>query len=322
MQLPPPLRAAVDHALEGVAPSELATDARILSQRYRAEIRDGTPHLSDRQRALAYLGARLPATYAAVRRSFDAVAAAMPGFAPATLLDAGAGPGTALWAASDCWRSLEDALLVEAHAAIRAIGERLCEQAGPARLEWSSADLAAGLPGLAPRDLVTLAYVLDEFEPATRDLLVDRLWRLTAGVLVIVEPGTSAGWQRVLRARTQVLAAGAALVAPCPHAHACPIAAPDWCHFAERVERTRLHRLLKQADVPWEDEKFIYLAAAREAAPRGGSRVIAPPQAGSGRVSLKLCQSDGSARRRLVTRREGAAFKAARRCGWGDVFSS
>jgi len=320
MQLPPPLRAAVEHALEDVAPSELMRAAQVLSARYRAEVRDGTPHLADNRAAMAYLATRLPATYAAIRASLQAVAAARPDFAPVTALDAGAGPGTALWASSDCWPTLADALLVESATAIRILGESLCAEAGHTHITWSSTDLTEELPDRIPRDLVTLAYVLDELAPTARDTLVDRLWRLTTGILVIVEPGTPAGWQRMLRARARLLSAGAALVAPCPHAQTCPLTEPDWCHFAARVERTRLHRTIKQADVPWEDEKFIYLAAARAAAPGSGSRVIAPPEAANGRIRLKLCQPDGTARRRLVTRREGAAFKAARRCGWGDVF--
>jgi len=250
MQLPPPLRAAVERVLEGVAPSELMRATEVLSARCRAETRDGVPHLSHRSAVLAYVGARLPATYAAVHRSFDAVAAECPDFAPAAVLDAGAGPGTALWAAADCWPSLTDAILVEAEAAIRALGEVLCGGARPPRIAWHNADLTAGLPDCAPRDLVALAYVLDELAPTERDALVDRLWQLTAGIIVIVEPGTPAGWQRILRARGRLLAAGAALIAPCPHAQACPIIAPDWCHFAARVERTRLHRTIKQADVP------------------------------------------------------------------------
>jgi ribosomal protein RSM22 (predicted rRNA methylase) len=320
MKLPSPLRAAVDRALEEVAPSELMSAAQILSARYRAEVRDGRPHLSGRHAALAYLGTRLPATYAAIRRSLDAVAVARPDFAPSTALDAGAGPGTALWAASDCWPNLSDALLVEAGPAIRALGEKLAADATYARIMWSSANLTSGLPDIAPRDLVTLGYVLDELEAAQRDALVDRLWALTAGILVIVEPGTPAGYRRILRARERLIAAGAAIVAPCPHAKACPLIEPDWCHFAERVERSRVHRLLKQGDVPWEDEKFSYVAVARNGAAMTGSRVLSPPQSGSGRVTLKLCQPDGTVQRRMVTRREGDAFKAARRADWGDVF--
>ena len=82
-------------------------------------------------------------------------------------------------------------------------------------------------------------------------------------MLLIVEPGTTAGWQRILDARAQLIADGAHILAPCPHALACPIAQPDWCHFSARVARSRVHRLAKEAEVPWEDEKFIYLAASR-----------------------------------------------------------
>ena len=194
MQLPPRLRAAVDRALDGVAPSVLMAAAQRLSDRYRAEIRDGTPHLADERAALAYLGSRLPATYAAIRRSLEAVAEAHPDFAPATMLDAGAGPGTALWAAVDCWPGLNDAFLVESSLAIRSVGAQLLTDSGLSHV-WSNDDLMRGLPDEPPRDLVTLAYVLDELAPEKRDTLVDRLWQLTAGVLVIVEPGTPAGWQ-------------------------------------------------------------------------------------------------------------------------------
>ena len=112
---------------------------------------------------------------------------------------------------------------------------------------------------------MTLSYVLDELAPDAIGPLVDRLWALTAGLLLVVEPGTPAGWSRILAARDRLIAAGAHILAPCPHQEPCPLAAPDWCHFSRRVARSRLHRLTKGADVPWEDEKFIYLAASRTA---------------------------------------------------------
>jgi ribosomal protein RSM22 (predicted rRNA methylase) len=71
--------------------------------------------------------------------------------------------------------------------------------------------------------------------------------------------------------------------------------------------------------VPWEDEKFIYVAASRTPAETLAARVLAPPQTASGTVRLKLCQADGTAAEKLVTRREGATFKAARRADWGDA---
>ena len=108
------------------------------------------------------------------------------------------------------------------------------------------------------------------------------------------------------------------MIAPCPHANECPLQPPDWCHFARRVARSRLHRQAKSADVPWEDEKFSYVAVSRKQATAVGARVIARPRKASGRVTLKLCRPDGSAGDQLFSRRDGAQFKRASRSDWGS----
>lgn len=320
MELPPQLRQAVDSALAGVSVTELTVAARALSQRYRDEVRDGRLHISDASFALAYIATRMPATYAAIHAALEALAEQQPDFAPHSLLDVGAGPGTAMWAAADVWPGMDAATLVETSPSIRALGEKLAATSTLARVSWRAADLRADLPE-AQHDLVSLAYVLDELGPRDRRALIDRLWSLTRHALLIVEPGTTAGWRRILDARTQLIAEGAHIIAPCPHAQACPIVETDWCHFAARVSRSRIHRLAKEAEAPWEDEKFIYLAASRTQAGHRASRVIDRPESASGRVSLKLCRPDGSATHRLVTRREGDAFKRARRVDWGDTFA-
>lgn len=318
MELPPLLRQGVDAALVGINLPDLGRAAGILSARYRAEIRDGRFHLSDDLAARAYLATRLPATYAAIRAAMAAIAEVRPDFTPSTLLDLGAGPGSAFWAAMDCWPGLHHALLVEGSAAIRSWGEKLAQEA-PVPVEWHACDVTEPLASMQPRDLVTLAYVLDELDEAARGPLVDRLWTLTLDTLLVVEPGTPAGWERILAARDRLIAAGATLVAPCPHAAACPLMRPDWCHFSRRVARSRLHRQAKGAEVPWEDEKFIYLAASRFPGQQPTARVIAPPRLGSGQVRLKLCRPDGQAEERLFTKRSGADFKQARRADWGDA---
>ncbi len=319
MELPPPLRQAVDRALSGVKLAGLAASAAALSQRYREERRDGRAHVANEQDALAYLAVRLPATYAAVRASLGAVAPARPDFAPKTVLDIGAGPGTALWAAADCWPSLADAVLIEASPVFRACGETLAAGAPLPHATWRTADVAKETIDDTPRDLVTAAYVLNEIEPDGRPRLIERLWALTADILVIVEPGTPSGWQRILAARGQLIDAGAQVIAPCPHAQACPLAAPDWCHFAARVARSRTHLRTKGAEVPWEDEKFSYIAVARKPAASIAARVLARPRKGSGKAMLKLCNPDGSASEQLFSRRGGEIYKRATRSDWGDV---
>lgn len=319
MELPPQLRQAVESALAGVPLVELTVAAKALSQRYRDEVRDGRLHISDARFALAYIATRMPATYAAIHAALEALAEQQPDFAPRSLLDVGAGPGTVMWAAADVWRGMDAATLVETSPSIRALGQKLAASSNLAHVSWRASDLRADLPE-TQHDLVTLAYVLDELAPGDRCALVDRLWSLTRQALLVVEPGTTAGWRRILDARTRLVAEGAHIIAPCPHAQNCPITEPDWCHFAARVARSRIHRLAKEAEAPWEDEKFIYLAASRTPAARRASRILDRPESATGRVSLKLCQPDGSAKHRLVTRREGDAFKRARRVDWGDTF--
>jgi ribosomal protein RSM22 (predicted rRNA methylase) len=236
------------------------------------------------------------------------------------LLDIGAGPGTALWAAADCWPDLADAVLVEASPMFRTCGERLATEAKLPQITWRAADVACASIESAPRDLVTLAYVLNELPPETRQPVLEQAWLATADTLVIIEPGTPAGWQRILAARRQLIEAGAHVIAPCPHAQACPLVPPDWCHFAERVARSRLHRQAKGAEVPWEDEKFSYVAVSRVPGPAAAAaRVIARPRKASGRVTLRLCRPDGSAGEQLFSRRDGELYKRASRSDWGSL---
>jgi ribosomal protein RSM22 (predicted rRNA methylase) len=309
---------AIDRALSGIAVGEIAERAAALSLRYRDERRDGKLHVTTRDDVYAYLATRLPATYAAVRAALGAIAETCPDFSPTIALDVGAGPGTVLWAAADCWNSLADVVLTEASPLFAAVGQQLAIDAALPRNTWHIADLAKDDIESASCDLVTAAYVFNELAPEIRPRTLERLWRATKQMLVIVEPGTPAGWQRIIDMRFRLIDAGGHVVAPCPHDHACPLQAPDWCHFAQRVARSRLHRQAKGADVPWEDEKFSYVAVSRKPPTNSASRVIARPRKAGGHVTLKLCRPDGTASTEVISRRDGTLFKSARRIDWGS----
>lgn len=318
MELSAALREAVEAALDGVPLDDLQKASDRLTQRYRSETRDDAWHIADDLAARAYLAVRMPATYAAIRASFEAAARLRPDFAPRDVLDIGAGPGTALFAARDCWSSVANAELVEANPAIRHWGERLLPLLSLESARWQAQDVTAANTGRR-HDLVVLGYLLDELPQAAIAPLIARLWDATAGMLIAVEPGTPGGWSRILSVRDRLIALGAHIAAPCPHALACPIVAPDWCHFSRRVARSRMHRRIKSADVPWEDEKFIYLAAAREPASPPQARVIARPQVRGGTVTLTLCNRDGTRTQPLLSKRNGARYAQARRLDWGDA---
>lgn len=318
--LPAPLRLAADRLLEGVARAGVAARADKISQAYRAG-RGSAAVIKDAEDAQAYVLARLPATYAACARAFDEAAGVAPDFRPQSLLDAGAGPGGAGWAALEAWPTLDRAVLLDSNRAFLAMAQTLAE-GGPEALalaERRIADLAQ------PRDwpvadLVVASYALAEIAPGAQAATVTGLWAACAGMLVLVEPGTPDGYARILAARDILIAEGAEILAPCPHAKACPLIAPDWCHFVQRLPRSRDHRLAKGAETPFEDEKFIYLAVGRPhvAAQPRTARVIAPPRTLKPAITLKLCTPEGAMQHRDFPRRDKPAYAAVRRLDWGD----
>jgi hypothetical protein len=131
--------------------------------------------------------------------------------------------------------------------------------------------------------------VVGELAPGECAGFAQALWAATAQALVVIEPGTPAGYGRIMQTRSLLVAASAHVMAPCPHERNCPLAAPDWCHFAQRLPRSRDHLRVKAAAVPFEDEKFSYVVLSHAAATPGCSRRPGSPRARS---------SPGCARRR------------------------
>src|SRR5215471_21069640 len=97
--LPADLAAALEAKLEGLSRRKTAARAALISKSYRG---GGTSEaIRSEIDALAYALARMPATYAAVAACFKALRDIWSDFAPKTLLDVGAGPGTASFAAAE-----------------------------------------------------------------------------------------------------------------------------------------------------------------------------------------------------------------------------
>ena len=107
-------------------------------------------------------------------------------------------------------------------------------------------------------------------------------------------------------------------IAPCPHDGVCPLTAPDWCHFTQRLPRSRAHRQLKGAELAFEDEKFSYLALSRTPVAARPARVLAQPFVSKVEVSAKLCTPDGLLMTK-VPRGARADYARARRWRWGDA---
>lgn len=320
--LPPALKARSDALLEGVSRGELAARAAAISSAYRA---GGTSAamVADELSVLAYIFSRLPATYAVTAAVFAMIREAAPAFAPRSFLDAGAGPGTASWAAVEVWPELSQVTMTDSNVAFRATAKTLAACSDHAALA-SAAFLTGDVNALAPTraDLVTASFVLAEILETQIIPVIAQLWAATRDILVLIEPGTPAGFARIRAARGWLIENGAAVLAPCTHANACPMVGPDWCHFSQRLPRSRDHLKVKGASVPFEDERYSYIVAARQTlGTENRARIIAPPKESKAGITLPLCDARGL-HHAFVSRRNRDVHALLRKARWGDSILS
>ncbi|MDP1869144.1 MAG: small ribosomal subunit Rsm22 family protein [Bradyrhizobium sp.] len=315
--LPIELKAALDARLHGLSRSDAAGRAAIISQTYRDG--GGSGAIRSEADALAYALARMPATYAAVTASLNALREIDPGFAPKSLLDVGAGPGTASWAAAETFSSLKSFALLDANSALRALALELGRGSSRLReLNYRRGEARAALADAEAADFVVASYMIGEISEGERSALAGLMWAKTRGTLLVVEPGTPAGYARIMALRQQLIASGAHVTAPCPHDGQCPLAAPDWCHFTQRLPRSRVHKQLKSAELPYEDEKFSYVALTRAPIARNPARVLAQPVITKVAVTAKLC-TDHGVMSTIAPRRDKPAYARFRKYNWGDA---
>jgi len=300
------LREALDGVLEGVAPARLADSVQRLIADYRSGRPAGEPLLRTMVDVTAYAAYRMPATHAAV----TAVLRNLPSIQPRSLLDVGGGTGAAAWAASEVYGPLATTVLDQVPEALK-LGQRI---AAGRDIAWQQWRLGEQLPDA---DLVTVSYVLGELTDDDQEALTAGAAQAARQAVVFIEPGTPLGYRRILSARQQLVATGWSIAAPCPHQERCGMTGTDWCHFSARVNRSALHRRLKEAQLGYEDEKFSYVAATRQATAAAG-RVVRHPGFRKGLVTLQVCRPDTTVGPVLVSKREGPVYKAARDAEWGD----
>ncbi|MFD6904715.1 small ribosomal subunit Rsm22 family protein [Streptomyces sp. NPDC060077] len=312
------LRSALAGLLDGLPARQAAQAVERLIANYRGATPTEAPILRDRADVAAYAAYRMPATFEAVRSALEAFADAVPGWVPGDHTDIGGGTGAAAWAVSGTWAGERPVTVLDWAEPALALGRELAA-ANPAlrQTRWHRSRIGSALT-IESTDLVTVSYVLNELTAPDRAALVDAAAGAARSV-VIVEPGTPDGYARVIEARDRLVSAGFRIAAPCPHSAACPIVpGTDWCHFSARVSRSSLHRQVKGGSLPYEDEKFGYVAATRVPVAPAPARVVRRPQIRKGQVLLDLCEKDPSLRRTTVTKRHGDLYRAARDTDWGD----
>jgi ribosomal protein RSM22 (predicted rRNA methylase) len=269
----------------------------------------------------AYLTARMPATFAAIARVLNEVKFVAPRFNPTSVLDVGAGPGTASWAALATWPNLAQVLMIEADARFAALASHLAQHSALPALEKANITTARMGAFSGRADIIIAAYVFAEQEERASGEAALNLWNQCNNTLVIIEPGTPQGFTRIKNARAALLAAGAHIMGPCTHANACPMAGKNWCHFTQRLARSREHMHAKAATVPFEDEPFSWIAVSKEKVNLAYARIIAPPTTTKIATTLRTCDANGLNTQTIASRNK-QAYKQAKKLEWGHTLHS
>ncbi len=325
LSLPARLEAAIGEALRALPPAQWTSAARSLSERYRAE-RGPAPRAKAQGHAaaLGYAAMILPAAYAQLSGAMSAVVERVPDWTPASMLDIGSGPGTALWAAVEHWSSLHSLTAWERESAFIALGRQLAKSSDSlaiSQAHWAQVTLG----GVFPRqegmyDLVVLGHVLNELGGGLQREVLSFAWAHCAGVLLIVEPGTSAAFPNVKNGREQLLALGAKTLAPCAHDAPCPLV-DDWCHFPQKLHRPVYQRRAKEGSAGWEESKFSYAAVSRFAPGDAiWGRLIHQPHASKIGVELTVSSREGIVKPR-VSKRNRELYKQLSDLRWGDALA-
>ncbi len=317
--LPAAVSGALAALVEGRSGKDLRARARRISETFRAR-RPSAETIRDEADALAYALSRLPATYAASVAVLGRMREEAPEIAPARILDLGCGLGAASFAAALLFPQLAEITLLDHSAPFLALARRLAAASGIEALAAAQiiqADMERLPDSMGRFDLVVASYALTELPDAGLTSVLDAVWPRVEGALVVIEPGTPRDHERLMTLRARLVAAGGHIALPCPHDRPCPLQAPDWCHFAARLPRSRAHKALKEAEAPFEDEKFSYLVATREAPRRGFARLLRPPRTLKYGVELKLCAPDGIGET-TVLKRDKPRYEPIRKSSWGD----
>ncbi len=281
---------------------------------------------------IAYISARRIATLKSVEKVLYRLQEILPDFSPKTLLDVGSGPLTVLQSVLSVFpEPLDSARFIESnHLFCTIIDEALLAIAGHPEYRLIRADMSQSSTyhSLALEqiqyDIASMSYSLGEIPITSVESTILSLMSLSK-LLILIEPGTPRGSNRLLLARDAILKnEGWAIVAPCSHQKSCPLSgSKEWCHEFVRLNRSHLAKEIKTGKLGYEDEPMSYLIAANRSAVSFSldpyMRIVDRPQHRSGHSHFTVCAADGQLQEITISRRDVNRYKRVKKTEWGDL---
>lgn len=320
MQIPSLLEYAIEKETEKYNIKELKIAAQNLSKRYMEMKRTGETFLKTDLDAISYSVIRMPATYSAIRTCLEKIGE-LKEFEINSLLDIGSGTGSAEWAAIDVF-DINDIVCLEREKVMRDISKRFFSYNDTLKnVKFIEADILNEDLNES-KDLCILSYIINELSEQNRLKAIDKALKCTNKVLLVVEPGTPEGFGNIRKIRDYVFEKGYEIIAPCTGFNGrCDIQKDDWCASSVRVQRTKIHKYLKYAEVGFEDEKFSYIAvnASNDKLDLNNSRrILRHPIIQNGRIEVKTCLK-GEIKEEVITKKNKDEFKALKKKSIGDI---
>ena len=317
MKIPDLLENAIERKIQGIKITELKELAKNLSDRYINEKRAGQTLLSKEKEALAYSIMRMPATFCAVTVALKNTLNIAESCEIETVLDIGAGTGAATWAINE-YINPKEITCLEREDAMRTVGQTLMKFNNEMeKVQWINEDVT-NWRYVKGADLIVASYIINELKQEERKNVIKKILDLESKIILIIEPGTPEGFKNIKEIQKIALENGRFIIAPCTTQGVCQLPESDWCHSTVRVERNKIHKILKSADAPYEDEKFSYIAISKENLGTAESRILRHPMIETGKITLKLC-TNGNIEEKIITKKEKEKFKQAKKKKCGDI---
>lgn len=315
MEIPKTLESAIEEEITNIKISELKEKAKQLSYRYMNKTRTGESFITSELQAITYSIIRMPATYGAVTTALKNCLELID-INIETLLDVGAGTGSATWATSNLI-NLKNVTCIERESYMQRLGSKLMDSNELLKdVTWISKDILKN-PILEKADLVIASYMTNELLDEERINVLNQLINATNGVLLIIEPGTPEGHKIIKNIKKYCVENNLYVIAPCVSQEECKLDNNNWCHSTCRIQRTKIHKILKDGDAPYEDEKFSYIAVSKQKIKNQNSRILRHPIIKSGFVNLELCTKDGI-KNVTISKKDGDLYKQAKKKNCGD----
>jgi ribosomal protein RSM22 (predicted rRNA methylase) len=250
------------------------------------------------------------------------------------ILDIGAGPGTALLAASSFLAKTRPDLgvrfvAVDSSSTMFKTAKELAKNILPENheIDWVVGDMSKLRKTLGDLkfDLAIAANSLNEIPQDMRARVCSQALNASDN-MIIVDPALKNTSRKLMALRDKLLTEeGALVLAPCTHQHDCHMLKAnerDWCHFYIEWKRPRLIEMIDHAtglDHRYLKLSYLALSKAEHPALSASWCVVSSPLSSKGKVELVLCGNGALKRIRRLNRNassENEGFARARR---GDL---